>query len=170
MPDPKMFKSVRLPVDVGDRTASALVLRDGLQLKAPILESLKVREYVDKLFPTNRFKIPRVLHQGISPGVKVARGTVVDITLVPASDIKVGLFETSHLALREKTVADVAVKITDDIAKVLSDHQSGATLSTEEKAKITGVLNGLSVTPNDGAADTSFETAFQTLRDVQVFR
>lgn len=170
MADKLFMSSTRLPIDVGDKPTSALVLRDGLQIKAPILEKSKITDLIGKLFPADRAKIPRVLQQGIAPGVKVARGTVIDVTLVPPIDIKVGLLETSHVSLRDKTVSAVAAKITDDVAKILSDHQTSTTLNPDEKVKVDAVLTQLGATISNASAEQTYETAFQTLRDVQVFR
>lgn len=159
-----------IPIDVGDKPVRSTVLRDGREVKAPVLIPEKVFEFVDRLPPVNRFTIPRVLTQGIAPGVKVARGTVVDITCVPATAIKVGLLETSHVALRERTVATVANVINDDLATVLSGHESASSLTQADRTKVQTAFNQLQITTDDTRADSSFETAYQTLRDVHVFR
>jgi hypothetical protein len=162
--------SIPIPIDVGDRITRSVVIRDGVQVKAPVLETEKVLEFVDKLPPANRFTIPRVLTQGIAPGVKVARGTVVDVTCVPGTVIKVGLLETSHVDLRERTMANVANVINDELANILSIHETASALSTADRAKVSAAFTQLQITTDEGQAERSFETAFQTLRDVQVFR
>jgi hypothetical protein len=159
-----------IPIDVGDKTVRSTVLRDGLEVKAPVLDRDRVTEFIDKLPPVHRFSIPRVLSQSIAAGVKVARGTVVDITCVPGTVIKVGLLENSHAALRERTVASVANVIKDDLASVLAAHATSESLTAIDRAKLQTAFTQLDITIDDAQADRSFETAFQTLRDVQVFR
>jgi hypothetical protein len=159
-----------IPIDVGDKTTRSVVLRDGVQVKAPTLSKDKVLDFVDKLPPANRFTIPRVLTQGIAPGIKVARGTVVDVTCVPGTVIKVGLLETSHADLRERTVASVANVINDELAATLAAHESSTTLTAVDRTKVNTALSQLQISTDETTADRSFETAFQTLRDVQVFR
>jgi len=160
----------QIAVDVGDKPVRTTVLRDGREVKAPVLDTGRVVEFIDKLPPVNRFSIPRVLSQGIPAGVKVARGTVVDITCVPATSIKVSLLETSHVALRTRTVADVANVINDDLAGVLAAHESSSQLTDAEHNQVQTAIGQLDITIDNTQADRSFETAFQTLRDVQVFR
>src|SRR5262249_27396296 len=165
---PQIFGTI--PIEVGDKTVRSPVLRDGLEVKAPVLSPDRVFDFVDKLPPVSRFTIPRVLTQGIAAGVKVARGTVVDVTMVPATAIKVGLLEQSHVALRDRTVASVANVINDDLATVLAAHETSATLADADRTKVQTAFTQLQITTDEKQADKSFETAFQTLRDVHVFR
>ncbi|HEU4727156.1 MAG TPA: hypothetical protein VFT22_04690 [Kofleriaceae bacterium] len=163
-------KSFSIPIDVGDKAVQSTVLRDGVEVKAPVLSTNRVIDFIDKLGPVSRFSMPRVLEQGIPAGVKVARGTVVDLTCVPATAIKVGLLETSHVALRDRTVATVANVIDADLAQVLASHETSTTLTQTDRAKVQTALTQLQVPLDETKPDSTFETAFLTLRDVQVFR
>lgn len=166
---PKIASRI-IPIEVGDKPVRSTVLRDGHEVKAPVLDTGRVVEFIDKLPPVNRFAIPRVLSQGIPAGVKVARGTVVDITCVPATSIKVSLLETSHVALRTRAVAEVANVISDSLASVLALNETSTSLNEHDRGLVQGAITQLQITIDNTQADRSFETAFQTLRDVQVFR
>lgn len=163
-------KRFNLPIDVGDSITRSTVLRNGLEIKAPVLDLDRVADVVDKLPPIDRFRIPRVLGQGIAAGTKVPRGTVVDLTLVPSRGIRIDLLEVSHRALRDRTVADVAQVIDDRAAEILARNATATALTGNDREMIGAVINQLDIDIDDTAPDASFEAAYQTLRDVQVFR
>jgi len=130
-----------------------------------------VNAFVNDLQPLPTRNEPRVVSQSIAPKTKVTPNTTVDITMTPRSVIPFDVFDVVHPALLGKPI--------DIVDSILHDATARQTLLRYDNpndvpaAERTNLINQLqvaaNVTVNDANANTSFSTAFQSLRSALAF-
>jgi hypothetical protein len=162
-----------ISIDVGDQNAvPPAILRGGIQVVPPVVNELKVNDFVDRLVPVDRLQVPRVISQSVPANTRVAVGTTIDLVLVPVSDIQVGLLGGTHPDVVNVAVPTLLNLVQDPtIAPILQRTIDPATVTAAEKATITAAF--LKVGPNikvDEADPTrNFATAFSTLQSARSF-
>lgn len=151
-------------VEVGDPGTKANITRGGAGLAELQVNTEAITSYLDGLraIPT------KVVTQSIAPGVTVARGTVIDVTLAQVDQLPLGVVASVHPGLAGFTVDQATTAfLTPEVKDILRRRTDPADLTTAEKSTITAVLNTreISVT-DDGAgsltnAYTGLQAAFQ---------
>src|SRR5437667_9309510 len=91
---------IRLPVtttvDVSEKPAVTTIVRGGAVVTPPPVDKGLVDDFLGHLVPITRDVVPRVLQQSVAHGTLVAKGTSVDLVLVPPTDIQVGVLAGAH--------------------------------------------------------------------------
>ena len=156
-------------IEVGEAAPKKVIVRNGNEVTAPAVNLSKVDAFVDKLVPAGRFDLPRVLSQSVAVGTTVAKGTAVDLVLVPPAKVDLGLFDHVHIDLQTRTIADVAPLLDDlAVAQILNKYEDPGAVSPADKELLTGKLANAQITINDQAG-RSFGDAFISLKGAQAF-
>jgi hypothetical protein len=158
-------------VEIGNAPAVAKILRDGNEVVAPQINTALASEFIDKLGPINRINLPRVLSQSVPPGTFAARGTSVDLVLVPPPQIKVGLLQGAHVDLKEKFIPDLLPLVQDAaVAPVLQSTDDPTKLTADQKTLLTAKLKDVGAGIDENVPGKGFAAAFATLKGVQAFK
>lgn len=157
-------------VDVGEKTVVPTVVRAGEEVKAPPLNVRKVEDLVSRLVPITRVKVPRTVSQSIPAGTRVARGTPVDLVLVPVSDLDFSLLDQVHDDFKVKSIESVLPVLSDpDIEPILKKDRP-EDLTEAEKTTIRTKLLPLGIGVDDAVPSKSFNLAFHSLQSAKAFR
>jgi len=163
-------KATLVTVDIGDKPTISSVVRNGVALEPPVLNPARVTDLIGRLGPIQRPSLPRVLSQSVQAGQRVNKGMVVDIVLVPVTDIKFDLLDNVHEALLTQPITAVhPITTRADIKPLLAKTSDPTTLNTDERAKITSALAGINVVVDDTQPTRSFAAAFSSLKAAQAF-
>ena len=104
-------------------------------------------------------------------GTKVAAGTGVDLVLAPKSAIPIDMFENTHTAFRGKTVDQVdGITGNSEARRILLTYENALDLPKPEKDELLGIFNQNHVIIDDTKVETSFDAAFDTMRNVMAFQ
>ena len=155
-------------VEVGAETVVPTIVRAGEEVKPPPLNAARVQDLVTRLGPFARISVPRAVSQSIPPGTRVQKGTPIDVTLVPVSDINLGLLDQVHPDLINKSVADVLPVISDPVVQPLLQKQA-ADLTEGDKTTLKNKLQPLGVALDTTNA-TAVGQAFNTLVGAKAFQ
>jgi hypothetical protein len=160
-----------IPVDVSEAPKKISINRGGTDVTPPPVNTTKVDDFVGGLVPIDRFLIPRVISQTVPAGTRVARGTVIDVVLVPVRDINVGLIDGTHDGLKTKAIADVLPIVQDDKVKAVLDKGTDPTaLSAEDKKVLTDAASQkLGATVDESTPSKGFNALFNSFQSVRSF-
>lgn len=156
-------------VDVGQKVLSPVIIRGGEEILAPQVDKGRVDDMIANYIPQRRRTVPRGVAQSIPAGTFVARGTPIDVTLVPVTDIGYGILENAHLGFAERSIDDMLDLVQQpDIERALKKRAVGDVTETERNAIVQALgEREISVTEDDPAQ--SFERAFETLKQTRAF-
>jgi hypothetical protein len=154
-------------VELGAAAEQAAITRDGVQVPLVQFNPAALGPIVGGLR-----RVPaRVISQSIQPGVSVAKGTTVDITLSEPELLPVSVLQDAFTPLGNRTMADVYQNIiagNPALQSVLTRNASGTGLSVADTATLTTALTQANAPPGTGAG-ASVETAFGTLQAAFTF-
>jgi hypothetical protein len=157
------------PVDVSDKPVAAVIMREGVQVKAPGIRKDSVEDLISGLDVIGRKATPRVVSQSLPAGTYVSRGTPVDLVLVRPADVSIGVLENTHEGLRERSVEDLFSMLDNPLIKKAVDKGDASKVSDEEKQAIKDGFDAMGVEIDDQEAGKSFDRAFKSLEGARVF-
>lgn len=161
------LSSVR--VDVGQKVMSPVIIRGGEEILAPQVDKRRVEDMIANYIPQLRRTVPRGVAQSIPAGTFVARGTPIDITLVPVTDIGYGILENAHLGFAERTIDDMLDLVQQpEIDRALKKRTVGDVTESERSA-IVQALGERQIVVTEDDPTRSFERAFETLKQTRAF-
>lgn len=156
-------------VEVSDQPVSAVIVRDGEQVRAPTVKKGTVEDLLTRLTPVGRTATPRVLSQSLPPGTYVARGTPIDLVLVRSSDVTLGILENVHSGLMERSVEDLLPAFDNPLVKNAVRKGEASKVSDEEKEAIEEALNRMGVQIDEQDNEKTFEKAYNSLQGARAF-
>lgn len=157
-----------LAIEVGTLPAEYRFYRMGKLVKSPPMNVDKTGGFTERLPPIKAEIIPRVVQQSVKPGTRVSKGTMVDLVLVPPTDIELGLVQGAHLSFEHRTVPQVA-GIVDKARAILEKRATAAELTGNEREQLSAILIEAKVELNDERADLSMDAAYRTLQAAMAF-
>ncbi|QSQ26050.1 hypothetical protein JY651_14475 [Pyxidicoccus parkwayensis] len=155
-------------IEVGSKAAEMVIVRDGVEITAPQLNLSRVDAYVERLKPVVAFSTPRVVQQSVKPGTRVAKGTVVDLVLVPPTNIELGLVDKAHVGFQHRTVDQVAPYV-EQARSILERRATAADLTDNERAQMYGILQQADIVLNDADPTTSLDAAYRVLQGAKAY-
>lgn len=155
-------------IEVGTRPAESVIVRDGIEVKAPALSRTRVEAFVERLQPIVAFNTPRVVQQSVAPGTRVAKGSTVDLALVAPQHIRLNLLENSHTSFQNMTV-QAAAPIVQSAKAILDRRATAAEMTTEERSQLQGLLAQNNIPVDDQNPATSMDAAFRTLQGAKAY-
>ncbi len=155
-------------IEVGSRPAEAVIVRDGIEVKAPALSRTRVQAFDDRLQPIVAYNTPRVVQQSVAPGTRVAKGSTVDLALVAPQHIRLNLLENSHTSFQNMTVL-TATPIVQSAKAILDRRATAADMTTEERSQLQGILAQNNIPVDDQNPATSMDAAFRTLQGAKAY-
>lgn len=156
-------------IEVSNAVAAPLVVRGGKEIVAPSVNVQRVADLLGQAPTVGRIAIARVVSQSIPPGNRVPKGTPVDLVLMPAGQIPIGIVDNVHRDLANKSIQDVYSTLTNSaVVNIVDKYESADTVSAADKAAFTTAVANI-MTINDQSSDTSFATAFQSMKSLQAF-
>ena len=159
-------------IDVSDKPLKSNVVRQGKQVPAVALDQKIVDTFVtpDVIVPPTL--APRVVSQSIAPGIKVARGASVDITLAPRNTIPIDVIVGVHEGFRGRNVGGVVDSILarPEVVSVVLDFETAEEVPAPQRAVIEAALasNDIVIVPDD--PKRNFDSAFRTLKGAAAFK
>jgi len=161
----------RVFVDLTEDVKSAQIVRRGYQVPAARVDVAQAAKIIGDLQIVDPKVLPRVISQSIVPGTKVTAGTAVDLVLAPKSSIPVDIFQGIHTAFKGKPLTFTDPIATDAAArKILLTYEHPEDVPAVEKQALTGILTQNGVAIDDSKTETSFNAAFDTMRNVMAFQ
>jgi hypothetical protein len=157
-------------VQVGDQPVAPTIVRGGEEVTAPPLNVGKVDDLIGRLVPILRVQVPRGVSQSIAPGTMVAKGTPIDIVLVPVSDIDFSLFDNVHADLAGKSVESVLPLLADPAVAPILQKANAAALTDADKATLIAKAGTIGVSVDDTVATRSTATLFDSLKNAKAFQ
>ncbi|WP_164018115.1 hypothetical protein [Pyxidicoccus trucidator] len=155
-------------VEVGSKAAETVIVRDGVEVRSPSLNLTRVEAYVERLKPVVAFSTPRVVQQSVKPGTRVAKGTVVDLVLVPPTNIELGLVDRAHTAFVHRTVDQVA-PIVAQARDILERKQTAAELNDNERQLMYSIFSQAEIEVNDEEPALSLDAAYRVLQGAKAY-
>lgn len=159
----------RRVVDVSDKPVAAVILRDGVQVKAPGVRKDSVEDLIAGLDLVGRKATPRVVSQSLPAGTYVARGTPIDLVMVRPADVSVGVLEDTHEGLKDRSVEDLFFMLDNPLIKKAVDRGDASKLSDDEKRAIKSGFEEMGVDIDDQDAGKNLDRAFKSLEGARVF-
>jgi len=157
-------------VQVGDQPVAPTIVRGGEEVTAPPLNVGKVDDLIGRLVPILRVRVPRGVSQSIAPGTMVAKGTPIDIVLVPVSDIDFSLFDNVHDGLKAMSIESVLPIIADPAVAPILQKASAADLTDADKATLIAKAGTIGVSVDDTVATKSTATLFDSFKNAKAFQ
>jgi hypothetical protein len=160
-------------VDLDDKPVKAKVVRGGKQVPRVVPDNARIDEFLSGV-PVLRPRLsPRVVAQGIAPGIKVAPGTEINLILTERSRVPLGIFDDIHVAVRETSVETMLVRV--ESSKVLQDlvlkYDNADEVTDEDKLVITGLLGSVADLPIDDAVpESNFNSGFNAVQAALAFK
>jgi hypothetical protein len=159
-------------IDVSDKPLKSNVLRQGKQVPAVELNRRIVDAFATADKVVTPTLAPRVVSQSIAPGVKVAKGASVDITLAPRHTIPIDIIVGWHEGFGERTVGGVIEEILNkpDVVEAVLDFEEPEQVPAASRAAIEQALaaNNIGIVADDPKRD--FNAAFRTLKGAAAFK
>jgi hypothetical protein len=155
-------------IEVGSKAAETVIVRNGVEVKAPSLNLPRVDAYVERLRPVVPFITPRVVQQSVKPGTRVAKGTVVDLVLVPPNNIELGLVDRAHTAFLHRTVDQVA-PLVEQARPILDRKATAAELSDAERQQLYQLFSSAEIEVNDEEPTLSLDAAYRVLQGAKAY-
>jgi hypothetical protein len=155
-------------VDVSQEEAAPTIVRDGKAVAPPAFNPALVDDLVAHTVPLVRTQVPVAVSQSIPAGTRVARGTPVDLVLMPVTQIPFTVFTQFHPDLATKNVSDLLPVVIDPQVSPLLDLDP-STLTATQKTVITTALTAKGVNVVETDASRNFAAAFQSLQSVRAF-
>lgn len=155
-------------IEVGSKAAETVIVRNGVEVKAPSLNLPRVDAYVERLKPVVPFITPRVVQQSVKPGTRVAKGTVVDLVLVPPNNIELGLVDRAHTAFLHRTVDQVA-PLVERARTILDRKPTAAELSDAERQQMYQIFSSAEIEVNDQDPTLSLDAAYRVLQGAKAY-
>jgi hypothetical protein len=155
-------------IEVGSKAAEMVIVRDGVEVTSPQLNLSRVDAFVERLKPVIPFSTPRVVQQSVKPGTRVAKGTVVDLVLVPPTTIELGLVDKAHVAFQHRTVDEVA-PLVEQARSILERKPTAADLNDQERAQMYSIFFQADITVNDQDPTMSLDAAYRVLQGAKAY-
>jgi hypothetical protein len=155
-------------VDVSQDAAPATIVRDGKAVAPPAFNRAQVDDLIARAVPLVRLQVPVAVSQSVPAGTRVAKGTPVDLVLMPVTQIPFSVFTQFHADLASRNVSDLLPVVADPQVAPLLDLDP-STLTAAQKTVITTALTAKGVNVVDADASRNFAAAFQSLQSVRVF-
>jgi hypothetical protein len=159
-------------IDVSDKPVKSNVVRQGKQVPAVVLDAKIVDTFVTPDVIVTPTLAPRVVSQNIAPGVKVARGASVDITLAPRNTIPIDVVVGVHEGFRGRNVGGVvdSILVQPEVVSAVLDFETAAEVPAPQRAAIEAALasNDIGIVPDD--PKRNFDSAFRTLKGAAAFK
>src|SRR5262249_21637796 len=153
-------------VEVGSAAEQAAISRNGVQV--PIVQ---INPATLQALLGNTITLPaRVVSQSIAPGVSVAKGTSVDITLTEPTKITVGVLQNPFQPIVNWTLDTVYKELIRDspaVQSVLARNANSATLNQVDQSTLTEALG--TTFPVTTTAGSTIDAAFDTLQAAFTF-
>ena len=153
-------------VEVGSAAEQAAISRNGVQV--PIVQ---INPATLQAVLGNTITLPaRVVSQSIAPGVSVAKGTSVDVTLTEPTKITVGVLQNPFQPITDWTLDTVYKNLIRDnpaIQSVLARNTNSATLNQVDQSTLTEALG--TAFPVTTTAGQTIDAAFDTLQAAFTF-
>jgi hypothetical protein len=152
--------------EVGAAAQQAAITRNGVQVPIVQLDPAALSAALG-----GTVALPaRVVSQSVPPGVSIAKGASVDITLTEPAKLPVGVLKDAYQPLKDQTLQDIYTTYVQNnaaVQSVLSRNQDAASLSAADQGTLTGALGA-----NNPVTNTPGETidqAFSTLQAAFTF-
>ena len=159
-------------IDVSDKPLKSNVVRQGKQVPAVALDQKIVDTFVTPDVIVSPTLAPRVVSQSIAPGIKVAKGASVDITLAPRNTIPIDVIVGVHEGFRGRNVGGVVDTILTqpEVFGAVLDFETAAEVPAPQRAAIEAALasNNIGIVADD--PKRNFDSAFRTLKGAAAFK
>jgi hypothetical protein len=155
-------------VDVSQDAPPPTIVRGGKAVAPPAFNKAQVDDLVSHSVPLVRIQVPVAVSQSIPAGTRVAKGTPVDLVLMPVTQIPFTVFTQFHADLATKNVSDLLPVVADPQVAPLLDLDP-ATLTAPQKAVIKTALTAKGVNVVETDTNRNFAAAFESLQSVRVF-
>jgi hypothetical protein len=166
--DPNATRLSHTFVDVSQAAPAPTIVRDGKAVAPPAFNPTRVDDLISHAVPLVRTQVPVAVSQSIPAGTRVAKGTPVDLVLMPVTQIPFTVFTQFHPDLQTKNVSDLLPVVADPQVAPLLDLDPSALTSTQ-KTVITTALTAKGVNVVETDTSRNFAAAFQSLQSVRVF-
>jgi hypothetical protein len=157
-----------ITIDVGPGPINPIIFRGGKEITPPNFNIDKVDDFISHTSVLPRLRLPVTLSQSIPAGTMVAKGTPVDIVLVPASDLNFGLLDQVHQDMINLPITAALPLIGDPQVAPLLDKDP-AELNADQKQIISQKLAALNVQVDDSNPAKTFALAFNALKSAEAF-
>jgi hypothetical protein len=160
-------------VDLDDTPVKAKVVRGGKQVPAVVPDNARIDAFLSGVPIRQPKRAPRVVAQGIAPGINVAPGTTIDVVLTQRSRVPLGIFDDIHVAVRTTSVEDMLGRV--EASQVLQDlvlkYDNADAVTAEDKVVITGLLGSVADLPIDDAVpESNFNSGFNAVQAALAFK
>jgi hypothetical protein len=155
-------------IEVGELPAVNLIVREGQEVRSPALDLARVDAYVDRAQPIHKYSLPRVVSQGVKAGTRVAKGSVVDLTLAPPTDVSLGLIKNSHQDLEAWTVPQIAFALQQH-RTLLDRKATAAELTPQEKEQVISTFVQYEITIDEQEPGFTFDNLYQAMQGARAF-
>jgi hypothetical protein len=157
-------------LEVSEVASRPQVLREGRLVRAITVDHARAEDMLRDLRVIPRPSLPRVVTQGVPAGTLVKLGSTVDLTLVRPTDIRFDLFGVVHAGFANKTVAQVLTAQPPAVTTILGAKEQAADLTPAERTAVAAFLDAQGVATAGGTGVSSFESVYNLMQDIQVFR
>jgi hypothetical protein len=160
-------------VDLDDKPIKAKVVRGGKQVPGVVPDNARIDEFLSGV-PIRQPKLaPRVVAQGIAPGIKVAPGTTINVVLTQRGSVPLGIFDDIHVAVRETSVEDMLGRV--EPSKVLQDlvlkYDNADAVTDEDKVIMIGLLGSVAdLQIDDTVPESNFNSGFNAVQAALAFK
>jgi hypothetical protein len=155
-------------IEVGELPAVNMIVREGQEVRSPALNLARVDAYIDRAQPINKYELPRVIGQSVKSGIRVAKGSVVDLTLAPPNDVTLGLIKDAHLDLEAWKVPQIAFAVQQN-QTILDRKPTAAELTPQEREQVIGSFVQYGITIDDEQPGLTFDNLYQVLQGARAF-
>lgn len=165
---PKFF------VEISETPKRATIVADGKAIPVPKMSEARRFEFLEPLVAPDLRQEMKVIDQSIVAGTVVAKGTVVELTLVPFGSIPVQVFELPHADLAQYQVADIALADAFDnpqVRDILVKRDRPEDVTDEERAIVTAAFaRTFDIQITDDDPERSYARAHSTARNALAFK
>jgi hypothetical protein len=156
-------------IDVGPGPINPIIFRGGKEITPPAFNVDKVDDFISHTSVLPRLELPVTLSQSIPAGTMVAKGTPIDIVLVPASNLTFGLLDQVHEQMANLAITAALPLINDPQVAPLLDKDA-ADLNSDQKQLISQKLAAtFNITVDDSNPARTFALAFNALKSAEAF-
>jgi hypothetical protein len=158
-------------IEVGEKAAPSIIVREGVEVRAPTLAKDRVEEIKEKLRRPPVTEQPRVIDQSVPAGTHVPRGTIIDLVFAPPADVELGILGLIHPELAARPITSLAEAIrAPAVAAIIARTADPTELTQQDRDALTAAAGSLNITIDpDPKSERSVDRLFRTMAGAKTF-
>lgn len=158
-------------VDISDKPVEAEVVRDGRKVPQVQIREDLIADFIAPDRLDGRILQTRVVHQTVPAGMRVARGTVVDLVMSSPYLIGTDFVAGSHRDLSERSIGQVADTffVSEEIRRNIQLSENVEQLPPQTRAAIEAAASQSNITIDASDSGRDLQSLFVAIKAADAF-